>query len=170
MTVGEALGDAHRASDGQHEAEGPGSEGRPRNGPVATAVRTVTCGAVAVVELFTALQRCKARGHGILETFLLGEGNLRRDFEITLVSCEDARAELELTPREPASFEKLRVVANPKTGDLSHTRIDDLLGNVTNVALSELETNVSPDPETFRFVAPEGVEVVELTSLESPGR
>ena len=110
-------------------------------------------------------------GEGLLSgaavSFLLGEGDLRRDFEIRLVSCDAERAELELTPREPASFEKLRVVASPETGNLSHTRIDDLLGNVTDVALSDLETNVSPAPETFRFVAPEGVSVVELSPVEN---
>ncbi|MGH0031123.1 MAG: LolA family protein [Myxococcota bacterium] len=108
-------------------------------------------------------------GEGLLSgaavSFLLGEGDLRRDFAISLVSCEAERAELELVPREPASFERLRVVVNPETGDLSHTRIDDLLGNVTEVALSELETGVAPDPGTFRFVAPEGVEVVELEAI-----
>jgi len=99
---------------------------------------------------------------GAAVQFLLGEGDLRRDFEITLVGCEQGSAELELKPREAASYEKLRVVADPETGELSRTQIDDLLGNVTVVEFSQLETNVQPDPQLFRFVAPEGVSVIEL--------
>lgn len=99
---------------------------------------------------------------GAAVQFLLGEGDLRRDFEITLVSCDDDRAELELVPREPATYEKLRVVADPRTGALSRTQINDLLGNVTVLELSHLETNLNPDPEVFRFVPPEGVSVIEL--------
>jgi outer membrane lipoprotein carrier protein len=110
-------------------------------------------------------------GEGLLSgaavSFLLGEGDLRRDFEIELVSCEEGRAILELTPREPASYESLRVTADPATGLLSSTRVADLLGNVTDVELSQLETNQSPDPETFRFVAPDGVRVVELDPVEA---
>lgn len=99
---------------------------------------------------------------GAAVSFLLGEGDLRRDFEIRLVSCETSRAVLELVPREAASYESLRVTADPRSGLLQHTRITDLLGNVTDVELSQLETNQKPAPETFRFVAPEGVHVVEL--------
>ena len=99
---------------------------------------------------------------GAAVQFLLGEGDLRRDFEITLVGCDDDRAELELVPREPATYEKLRIVADPRTGALSRTQINDLLGNITVLELSQLEINQNPDPEVFRFVPPEGVSVIEL--------
>ncbi len=99
---------------------------------------------------------------GAAVQFLLGEGDLRRDFRITLVSCGEDSVELALSPRQPATYEKLRVVVDRTTGTLSRTQVIDLLGNVTIVELSQLETNVDPDPETFRFVAPEGVSVIEL--------
>jgi outer membrane lipoprotein carrier protein len=99
---------------------------------------------------------------GAAVQFLLGEGDLRRDFEIALVGCDEESAELSLTPREPATYEKLRVVVDPRSGALSRTRVEDLLGNVTIVELSDLETNLNPDPAVFRFVAPEGVSVIEL--------
>jgi outer membrane lipoprotein carrier protein len=104
---------------------------------------------------------------GAAVNFLLGEGDLRREFEIALVSCDEAHAVLELRPRAPASYESLRVTADPRSGMLSHTRISDLLGNVTDLELTQLQTNVSPAPETFRFVAPEGVNVVELDPVEA---
>ena len=99
---------------------------------------------------------------GVAVQFLLGEGDLRRDFAIVLIGCEENSAELELMPRAPASYEKLRIVADPNTGSVFRTQIVDLLGNETVLELSQAETNVSPDPALFRFVAPEGVAVVEL--------
>jgi outer membrane lipoprotein carrier protein len=99
---------------------------------------------------------------GVAVQFLLGEGDLRRDFAIDLVSCGESEVELELTPRTPASYETLRIVAEPATGSVVRTQIVDLLGNQTVLELSQLETNVHPDPALFRFVTPEGVSVVEL--------
>ena len=99
---------------------------------------------------------------GVAVQFLLGEGDLRRDFAIALIACDEGSAELELTPRTPASYEKLRIVAEPDTGSVVRTQIVDLFGNVTVLELSQLEINVNPDPALFRFVAPEGVAVVEI--------
>jgi outer membrane lipoprotein carrier protein len=99
---------------------------------------------------------------GVAVQFLLGEGDLRRDFAIALISCSEDDVEIELTPRTPASYERLRIVVEPDTGSVIRTQIDDLLGNQTVLELSKLETNVHPEPELFRFVAPEGVSVIEL--------
>lgn len=99
---------------------------------------------------------------GAAVQFLLGRGDLRRDFQIRLVRCDEQQVELELVPREPATYEKLRVVADRHTGTVLRTEVDDLLGNVTVVELSQIETNQDPPPETFRFHAPKGVSVIEL--------
>jgi outer membrane lipoprotein carrier protein len=99
---------------------------------------------------------------GAAVQFLLGEGDLRRDFAITLVTCDAGAAQIELVPRTPASYEKLRIAVDPATGSVTRTEIVDLVGNHTVLELSQLETNVRPDPAVFRFVAPEGVSVVEL--------
>lgn len=106
---------------------------------------------------------------GAAVQFLLGEGNMRRDFTISLEACEPDRVELLLVPREPASYQKLRIVASPQTGDLTATEIHDLLGNVTHVSFSQVEFNRDPAPETFRFTPPEGVTVVDLTTQVAPG-
>jgi outer membrane lipoprotein carrier protein len=98
--------------------------------------------------------------------FLLGEGEMRKSFEIGLVDCTPDTVELELVPREAASYEKLRVVANRATGDLTRTQVHDLLGNVTRVAFSEVLVNQSPPPETFRFEPPKGVQVIDLRAPE----
>jgi outer membrane lipoprotein carrier protein len=94
--------------------------------------------------------------------FLLGRGEMERDFDVRLVSCAQDAVELELRPRTPTSYEKLTLLANPRSGDVSRTRIDDLLGNVTTVQFSDLKVNVDPPADTFRFVPPEGTKVIEV--------
>ena len=42
--------------------------------------------------------------------------------------------------------------------------VTDLLGNVTRVRFEKLRVNTSPTPEMFRFEAPEGVEVMDMTN------
>ena len=94
--------------------------------------------------------------------FLLGEGEIRRDFEVTADACSDAKVELVLVPRRDASYEKLRVRSDPATGELLETTVIDLLGNVTQIAFSGMRTNRAPADALFRFDAPAGVRVIEL--------
>jgi len=94
--------------------------------------------------------------------FLLGEGAIERDFEISALRCEAAVAELRLQPRKPSSYEKLHVVVNPQTGDLLKTTVFFVLGNVTEVAFSSIEINVDPAAALFRLDPPADVRVIEL--------
>lgn len=118
---------------------------------------------------FGEAQRLPADGaafSGAALQFLLGRGDLQREFSIHLVSCETGAVELELTPKEPASYEKLFIVVDPVTGNVSKTRIDDLVGNSTVVEFSDLQVNLDPSAEVFRFVPPAGVRVIELQTPE----
>ena len=115
---------------------------------------------------FAEAQRMPADGaffSGAALQFLLGRGDMERDFAIRLVSCEEKAVELELTPREPTSYEKLFLVANPVTGDVFRTRIDDLLGNSTTVEFSDLQVNLDPPADLFRFEPPTHVRIIDLS-------
>ena len=94
--------------------------------------------------------------------FLMGEGKLERDFEISAVRCEKTAAELRFVPRNPSSYEKLEVRVDPQTGDLLETTVFFVLGNVTEVAFSNIELDSDPAPSVFRFDPPAGVRVIEL--------
>ncbi len=96
--------------------------------------------------------------------FLLGEGEILRDFRVTAEACDESQARLVLIPRRPTSYERLRVRADRASGQLLETEIVDLLGNVTRVAFEGIETNLNPASELFRFVAPPGVAVIELNT------
>jgi len=114
---------------------------------------------------FGEVQKIPATGgflHGATAQFLLGAGDIRRDFTVTAVACSDDRAELELVPKEPAGFEKVFLEVDPATGDVRSSRIVDLLGNVVLVRFDDLRTNLDPPADRFRFVPPEGVKVIEV--------
>jgi len=100
--------------------------------------------------------------------FLLGEGEILRDFEVRAEACAAEQARLVLVPRSPSSYEKLHLTTDPRVGEVRETEVHDLLGNVTRVVLRDARVNTNPPPETFRFVAPPGVQVLELNA--SPGR
>jgi outer membrane lipoprotein carrier protein len=94
--------------------------------------------------------------------FLIGQGDMRRDFTITGIACSKDASELELVPKADVGFEKLRVVADREIGELRRTTIYDLLGNVTEVVFSDVRANQRPDDSVFRFEAPPGHEVIDL--------
>lgn len=99
---------------------------------------------------------------GATAQFLLGAGDLQRDFAVRAESCTASEAVLELVPKAPAGYEKLFLEVDPRTGDIRATRVVDLLGNVTRVRFSDLQTNTGPPASSFHFDPPEGVEVIEL--------
>jgi outer membrane lipoprotein carrier protein len=113
-----------------------------------------------------------AVGEGFLSgaaiQFLLGEGEIRRDFVVTADACSAERVELQLVPRAPAAYEKIRLRSDPASGELLETTVVDLLGNVTRVAFHRVRTNLSPDDDLFRFRPDPGVRVIELPPAAEP--
>jgi outer membrane lipoprotein carrier protein len=94
--------------------------------------------------------------------FLLGEGDIRRDFEVSAESCQADGRRLELTPRESASYEKLRIRVDPDSGEIDETTVIDLFGNATTVTFEDLQANLDPPASLFRFEPPPGVQILEL--------
>lgn len=99
--------------------------------------------------------------------FLLGEGDVLTQFAIVELACDAERAWLELIPREPAAYEKLRVTLNPRSGDMRETEVTDVFGNVTRVSFENMRVDTSPGAQVFQFEAPDGVEVIELQAPPS---
>ena len=93
--------------------------------------------------------------------FLLGDGVILQSFDVRALRCEARRVSLDLVPKSAATYERLGLVADPRTGDVLATSVLDLFGNLTRIEFSEIETNLAPGPEAFEFEAPEGVEVIE---------
>lgn len=93
--------------------------------------------------------------------FLLGDGQLLESFAVEAIGCEAGRVHLDLEPKADATYERLGLVADRKTGDVVATSVTDLFGNRTRIEFEDLKVNAQPDPSVFDFVVPEGVELIE---------
>jgi outer membrane lipoprotein carrier protein len=96
--------------------------------------------------------------------FLLGGGNLRKEFDVRARGCGSEQVELEFVPTVPASFERLGLTVAAASGEVVATTIVDLLGNKTRLVFADIEVNQAPPEETFRFDPPPGVEVIDMMS------
>jgi outer membrane lipoprotein carrier protein len=97
--------------------------------------------------------------------FLLGDGQILEEFEVSTSSCipdSSGMLRLKLVPRKPASFEYLGLTAKLGTGEISGTELIDLFGNETSISFSEMRTNLNPTDGTFEFEVPDGVQVIDL--------
>jgi len=95
-------------------------------------------------------------------SFLVGEGNLLEEYQVSAQTCGDLEIELELIPRADASYERLGLRVVRATGEVRATRIVDLFGNVTEVRFRDLRVNQDPPADTFGFEPPAGVRVIDL--------
>ncbi|UCE86527.1 MAG: outer membrane lipoprotein carrier protein LolA [Deltaproteobacteria bacterium] len=102
---------------------------------------------------------------GLLEgaavQFLIGRGDILREFEVSGGPCEESPARLTLVPREPASYSQLELRVDASNGEIVESSIVDLFGNVTRVRFREIRIDLDIPPETFRFTPPPGARVLE---------
>lgn len=117
------------------------------------------------------VQRLSAAGgflSGVAVQFLVGEGDLKRDFRVTARDCDADDVTLLLVPKQDATYEKIELVAAGASGEVRETRIFDLVGNVTTIRFRGLRTNLGPSASTFAFEPPDGVAVIELPEPAKP--
>lgn len=97
--------------------------------------------------------------------FLMGEGNLADDFEITLDRrSTPERPTLNLTPRRSeGQYTRLRLVLDPTTWFVAETTIYDPAGNTNRLRFVEPSFNVGYLPGDFAFEPPAGV-----TRIDTP--
>jgi outer membrane lipoprotein carrier protein len=109
-----------------------------------------------------------AGGEGFLSgaavQFLLGEGEILRDFRVMAKQCDVDSAVLELVPWEPAAYEKLELRSDATTGEIRETAVFDLVGNVTRVTFEDIRVNQNPSLRTFEFQPPAGARVIEVAA------
>jgi len=92
--------------------------------------------------------------------FILGAGNLRRDFNAAPVAGapSDGLDHLALTPK--GGGDTIELGADPKTFDIATITIADSMGNKTELAFSGFKRNVSLKPSLFAFAPPPGADIV----------
>ncbi|MEN8181456.1 MAG: outer membrane lipoprotein carrier protein LolA [Myxococcota bacterium] len=106
--------------------------------------------------------------------FLLGEGDLLEEFDISSPDCAkqndptkpSVRIGLELIPRAPSHYERLSIVVDSASGAVHATTVIDLFGNRTQVELRDVEMDQDPPDELFRFEPPDGVRVFDPSGTQ----
>lgn len=98
---------------------------------------------------------------GAAMQFLFGEGDLLKSFAITSKSCVPPVV-LSLVPREAATYEKLELEVDAKTGQVIESAVFDIVGNVTRVRFAKVQTDQKPKAQAFLFDPPTGVRVLEV--------
>jgi outer membrane lipoprotein carrier protein len=99
--------------------------------------------------------------------FLMGETKLLEEFSVSAEHCRadgEEPVDLELRPRQEASYERLGLRTMPETGEVVASTIVDILGNVTEIRFEGLRINLDPPDALFHFDVPPDVSVVDLAA------
>jgi outer membrane lipoprotein carrier protein len=94
--------------------------------------------------------------------FLLGEGRILDEFQVSATGCGTSAVTLRLVPRRDAPYEHLELVADPATGEVHETSVVDLFGNRTEIQLEHVRVDTGPAASLFRFVPPKGTRVLSV--------
>ena len=102
-------------------------------------------------------------------SFLLGIGNLKRDFQVTLRGLDQENYTLQLGPKgDLGGVNELFLGVDSKAFDILWARIRDTVGNINTVRFSGMRRGVGLKDSLFRFERPEGVDVVEFGLPRTP--
>lgn len=98
-------------------------------------------------------------------SFLLGIGNLKKDFKASVKGSEQGDHVVELSPKgEMGGVGEILLGVEPRSFDIRWARIRDAAGNLTTVRLSNLRKGTGLKDSLFVFSPPEGADLVELGS------
>jgi outer membrane lipoprotein carrier protein len=96
-------------------------------------------------------------------SFLLGLGNLKKDFNVALKGADENQYVLRLEPKgELGGFSEVLVGVSRSTSDILWVSVRDAASNVTTLRFSAMRKGIGVPESLFRFQLPDGVDVVEL--------
>jgi len=92
--------------------------------------------------------------------FLLGVGNLKRDFNAATISAPDSPRSIQvaLTPKQGG--ERIEAGIERKTYNIATLSIEDAMGNRTYLSFSNIRLNQPLEAFQFTFTPPDGADVV----------
>lgn len=96
-------------------------------------------------------------------SFLLGIGNLKKDFNAILKATEETQYVLRLEPKgESGGLTEILLGVSKDSFDILWASIRDAAGNLTTIRFSGLRKGVGVNDSLFRLQLPQGVDIVEL--------
>lgn len=90
--------------------------------------------------------------------FLLGAGNVKRDFSAKEISDADGVVQIALVAKQGG--EKIEAGIDRKTYNIVTLSVGDAMGNRTRFRFSSIKLNPALQPAQFTFTPPEGVDIV----------
>jgi outer membrane lipoprotein carrier protein len=106
--------------------------------------------------------------------FLVGEGDLRRDFKVSHMAESTPLKEdhfvIEMIPKEAhPAVSRLSLTVDKKTYFVIQVDVFDGLGNVTRTRFNDIKTNTNLSGSFFQFKVPPGTEIIKMQDSASPG-
>ena len=97
-------------------------------------------------------------------SFLLGMGNINRDFKAAFANQIASDGLVHLLLDSKGGGYKIEIGLDPKTYNLMTLTLTDQLGDVTKVDFSDIHNNVELPDSTFAFKTPAGADIVTAPS------
>ena len=96
-------------------------------------------------------------------SFLLGLGNLKKDFNAVLKATEKDEYILRLEPKgEAGGFSEILLGVSRSSADIVWVSIRDAANNLTSLRFSNMKKGVGLKDSLFQINIPQGVDIVEL--------
>src|SRR6476620_8540538 len=96
-------------------------------------------------------------------SFLLGLGNLKKDFNATLQSRDQNLYVLRLAPKsEACCFSEILLAVNKGSFDIVWVSVHDAANNVTTLRFANMRKGVGVKDSLFQVQIPNGADIVEL--------
>ncbi len=96
-------------------------------------------------------------------SFLLGFGNLKKDFNAELKNADENQNILRLEPKgEAGGFSEILVGVNKHSSDILWVSVRDAASNLTTIRFSQMRKGVGLKDSLFSLQIPDGADVVEL--------
>jgi outer membrane lipoprotein carrier protein len=96
-------------------------------------------------------------------SFLLGLGNLKKDFNATLKAAEEKQHILRLEPKSDAGgYSDILMGVSRATSDILWVSVRDGAGNLTTIRFSDMRKGTGVNDSLFSLQIPKGADIVEL--------
>jgi outer membrane lipoprotein carrier protein len=96
-------------------------------------------------------------------SFLLGLGNLKKDFKATLKASDESQNVLRLEPKsEAGGYSEILVGVSKASADILWVSMRDAASNLTTLRFSAMRKGVGVSDSLFQVKIPNGADIVEL--------
>jgi outer membrane lipoprotein carrier protein len=96
-------------------------------------------------------------------SFLLGLGNLKKDFHATLKASDESQNVLRLEPKgEAGGYSEILVAVSKSASDILWVSVRDAAGNLTTLRFTAMRKGVGINDALFQIKIPDGADIVEL--------